>query len=178
MGSNKALLPIHDKTFIEHIAETLSHVVPEVIVIADDRKELEFLDLPVYPDIYKECGPLAGLHSAFMHTNTDAILTVTCDMPLLEASLLSSLCAAPTDYDAALFSSDGFIQPFPGFYRRTCLTSLEDNLLKKIYSVISLIRTLNVITLPILPSVKSRSLNPFTHISDPSDYRIFHKEYP
>jgi len=175
MGSNKALLQIQGKTFIEHIAETLRQIVPEVIVIADQREEFEFLALPIYPDIYKDCGPLAGLHSSFMNTDIPAILAVTCDMPLVEASLLSTLLNSPPDHDAALFSTDEFIHPFPGLYRRTCLPRLEQNLEAKKYSVIGLIRTLNVITYPILPSPHSLKLNPFTHINNPSDYRKLHE---
>jgi molybdopterin-guanine dinucleotide biosynthesis protein A len=178
MGSNKALLQIEGKTFIEHIAETLRLVVSRVIIIADRQEEFAFLALPMYPDIYKECGPLAGLHSSFIHTDTPAVLAVTCDMPLLEASLLSSLLDVPPSYDAALFSSNEFIQPFPGFYRRSCLPRLEDNLQGKKYSVIGLIRALNVITFPVPPLSCSQKLNPFTQINEQSDYHRLHEEHP
>jgi len=177
MMSNKALLRLQGKTFIEHIADMLRRVVPEVIIIADQREEFEFLTLPIYPDIYKNCGPTAGLHSSFMNTDAPAILAVTCDMPLLEASSLSVLLNSPPDYDAALFSTDGFIQPFPGFYHRSCLSRLETNLREKKYSVIGLVRTLNVIAHPILLSPDPLTLNPFTHINDPSDYRKLNEEY-
>jgi molybdenum cofactor guanylyltransferase len=173
MGSNKALLRINGKTFIEYIAGTLRHVVSDIIIIADQREEFEFLALPIYPDIYKDHGPLGGIHSAFMHTDTPEIIAVTCDMPLVEASLVVSLLIAPLDADAAFFSDAGFIYPFPGLYRRTCLPQLEQNLGAKKNSVIGLIRMLTVTAYPIPRIQKS---NPFTQINDSSDYHKFREE--
>lgn len=44
-------------------------------------------------DVYPEKGPLAGIHSALTHCkpDTDALIVVPCDMPLLKCDVFSSL---------------------------------------------------------------------------------------
>ena len=59
MGEDKALLQYNGKPFIQHIAETLLQILPHVIVISDRQKEYSFLNLPIYPDLFCDCGPLA-----------------------------------------------------------------------------------------------------------------------
>jgi|TARA_B100000676_G_scaffold210941_1_gene207192 molybdopterin-guanine dinucleotide biosynthesis protein A len=58
-------------------------------------------------DIYPEKGPLAGIHSALAHCkpDTDALIVVPCDMPLLTYDVFSSLLKSSqsTAFDQSFF---------------------------------------------------------------------------
>jgi molybdenum cofactor guanylyltransferase len=177
MGCDKALLQLGDKTFVEQIAGTLHRVVTNVIVIADHREQFEFLHLPVYEDVFKNCGPLGGIHSSFKHTETQANLVVSCDMPLIDPSSLSLLLNATANCDVSIFSSPDVIQPFPGLYRRSGFSKLEHRLLHKKYSVAGFIDVVNSCTQPIPLLFARGAVNSFTHINIPSDYDTLQKEF-
>ncbi|SIS58695.1 molybdenum cofactor guanylyltransferase [Thalassolituus maritimus] len=58
-------------------------------------------------DIYPEKGPLAGIHSALAHCkpDTDSLIVVPCDMPLLKCDVFSSLLKSSqsTAFDQSFF---------------------------------------------------------------------------
>ncbi|TPD55975.1 MAG: molybdenum cofactor guanylyltransferase [Thalassolituus maritimus] len=58
-------------------------------------------------DVYPEKGPLAGIHSALAHCkpDTDSLIVVPCDMPLLKCDVFSSLLKSSqsTAFDQSFF---------------------------------------------------------------------------
>jgi molybdenum cofactor guanylyltransferase len=127
IGSDKALLIYRDKAFIQLITDELKNVFKEVIVISDHGKEYKFLGLPIYEDIYKNKGPLAGIHAALTITKKD-IFVVSCDLPLVNEDLILSLLKASSSQEIAAFSVNGLIQPLFGIYKFSCVKKLESDL--------------------------------------------------
>jgi molybdopterin-guanine dinucleotide biosynthesis protein A len=81
-------------------------------------------------DIYPDCGPMAGLHAALTDCLSDALLVVTCDVPLFKRELGEYLveCLTP-EYDAVLaVARDGRIHPYCGVYKKTTAALLEQHL--------------------------------------------------
>lgn len=177
MGQDKSLLTLNGKSFIQRIAEELQKIFTRVIVISDNANGYNFLHLPVYSDFYKDCGPLSGIHSSFQNTKTQKVLVLTCDMPLIDVPTLLPLLNAPPDCDANVFSSDDFILPFPGLYRRSCLSLLENHLQQKKCSVIGFLRALKVHINPIVIKPSTEEATTFAHINNPSDYLALCKEF-
>nr|WP_284521516.1 molybdenum cofactor guanylyltransferase [Cytobacillus pseudoceanisediminis] len=73
MGENKALLKIGGKTVIERIADQLSSILPNVIIVANKQEDYQFLGLPLVSDRWKEKGPLAGIHAGLSESRTQKI---------------------------------------------------------------------------------------------------------
>ncbi len=69
MGINKALLKIGDKTIIERTAGLMQGLFNRVLLITNSPNEYMFLGLEIYEDIYKNIGPLAGIHSGLVYSN-------------------------------------------------------------------------------------------------------------
>ena len=88
MGENKALLQLGKKKVIEHITDLMCSIFANVILITNTPNEYEFLNLPMYEDIFKVGGPLAGIHSGLVNSKTEENFILSCDMPLMRADII------------------------------------------------------------------------------------------
>jgi len=68
MGTNKSLLKIDDKTIIERLRDLLQNIFEDVILITNDPDDYQFLGLPIYEDVFRHRGPLAGIHSGLKNS--------------------------------------------------------------------------------------------------------------
>lgn len=176
IGSDKAFLKFDDSTFLEHIVKILSVIFNEVIIISDHYERYEYLNIPIYPDIYKESGPLAGIHSAFINTNSELVFITTCDNPFIAPETIRHLANINSSDDAIVYSSDDNIQPLFGVYKRNCLPMLIEQLETKHLSAIEFLK-----------KVKTKFINPinlpfdaeniFFNVNTLKDYKIAIEKY-
>lgn len=177
MGQDKALLYYRGKPFIQHIAESLQYVFKNVIIISDHGEQYKFLNLPIDQDVYRDCGPLGGIHSAFIHTHTEFIFITSVDLPLIDTSAIQYLLNQKCNADANLFSINDQIQPLFGLYNRACLEILIRHLEGKQYSVINYLKDLKI---KILQTTICKGINlqeVLTNINNIEDYNKLCKYY-
>ncbi len=170
MHCNKALLDLQGKPFIQHVAETLQQVLAEVIVITNDRSEYAFLGLPIYEDIYKQRGPLAGIHAALVAAKEDAVFIVPCDTPFLSPALIQFVLSRAHKGDVTVVLGGNSLEPLCGVYRQRCLPVIEQELQRGQYSVRDCLKKLQTsIVSPPLDLQHARA-HPLMNINTPEDY--------
>ncbi|KAF0819125.1 Molybdenum cofactor guanylyltransferase [Bacillus sp. ZZV12-4809] len=118
MGENKALLKIGGKPVIERIAEQLSSIMPDVIVVANNLEEYQFLGHPIVSDQWKEKGPLGGIHAGLSKSGTQSNLIVACDMPFISGELAGHLLEQLDQHQAAVPEIEGQLHPLFAAYRK------------------------------------------------------------
>lgn len=180
MGTDKALLEIYGKNFLSHLTDRLSFF-DEKIVARGNNCETENGPWTTIPDLYPDHGPIGGLHAALFACRSDALLFVTCDMPLFEPSLAQLLCDEMNERpcDAVIsVTSDGRIHPLCGVYRRSILPVLESRILSGQNQMMKLLDKLHVTYLSLPLSMEIQVLN----INTPKEYQnlilTFQKEAP
>lgn len=93
-GSDKALALWRGRPLIAHAAEILSRHSDAVVVCG---RMAAPLDLPCLPDRpHPGLGPLGGLCAALEHAAANGhrqVLTIGCDMPLIDEALIAALIA-------------------------------------------------------------------------------------
>ncbi|MFI5269802.1 MAG: molybdenum cofactor guanylyltransferase, partial [Chloroflexota bacterium] len=100
MGANKALLRFASgETVIERIISSIRPLCPELLIVTNTPAEYEFLTLPMFPDAYPGASSLGGIYTGLLHAPSERALVLSCDLPLVNAELLSHLLALPFDYD-------------------------------------------------------------------------------
>lgn len=170
MGTDKALLTIEGQPVIQRVGVALHNVVERCILIADNASPYAFLDLPSYPDIYKNAGPLAGIHSALTHSRSDSVFILSCDLPLVTSEMIFYIIQNQTARMATVVANGNCTQPLCGVYRRRLLPILADHLQRGQYSVL---RFLEVID-PTIIDVSSSAETPFPallNMNTPEEYR-------
>lgn len=121
MGENKALLPLGNKRVIEHITELMQSIFSKVILITNTTIEYEFLGLPMFSDIYRVGGSLAGIHSGLENSKTANNFILSCDMPLMNNDIIKAIVEFKTDKPITICRSEGFIQHLAGRYSKSIL---------------------------------------------------------
>jgi len=130
MGTDKALLTLDGKTFISRIIEAIQSHCKSITIISNTNN-FNFLGYPVIEDEIKDKGPLAGIYSGLKHSKSSYNLFVSCDIPLLNESLISFLFSkADFKSDACILIHNSNVEPLCGLYNKNIadkIISLIDN---------------------------------------------------
>lgn len=126
MGKNKSLLRIGNQTIIERISDLMKSIFSEVIIITNSPDEYKFLNIPIFEDIYKWKGPLAGIHSALVHSTTEKIFVLSCDVPLMSKEMIEYIIEYKSDKPIIFCEAAGYHQPLVGVYSKVILSEVEN----------------------------------------------------
>jgi molybdenum cofactor guanylyltransferase len=117
MGEDKAFLRLGDKTLLEIARGLVSQVCGQVSVVGDRGR----FGPEAIEDIYRDSGPLGGIHAALAATKSDLNLVIAVDTPFLEPKFLRwMLHRAATTHSIVTVPrlASGF-QPLCAVYRRS-----------------------------------------------------------
>lgn len=89
MGSDKAFLEFEGRTLLARAVELARSVAPQVYIVGSREKFGEFG--AVVEDIFRDCGPLAGIHAALRSSQTELNLMLAVDMPFVPRTFLQYL---------------------------------------------------------------------------------------
>ncbi len=89
MGRDKGGIEWGRETLLTHALKRMREAVPKVIVLGPSASH-DFANLP---DEFPNHGPLAGIHSALRHSETDWNVFLAVDMPLVPSTLLRFIVA-------------------------------------------------------------------------------------
>ena len=131
-GSNKALAIVNGKPLIHNVADLMSGLFQECLLVTNTPEEYDFLSLPMTSDRHKGSGPLAGIHAALQEVSETRAFVVACDMPNLSPELIQYLCSInEQDYDAIIPMLKKGLEPLFGIYHKKALPVIEAHLQKK-----------------------------------------------
>jgi molybdenum cofactor guanylyltransferase len=170
MGTNKALLRFASgQTVIERIVARVRELVSEVLLVTNSPAEYAFLGLPMFGDAYPGASSLGGIYTGLFHAASPRALVLSCDLPLVDASLLEHLLALPFDYDVLMPYIDGRQQPLHAIYARSCLPAMQAQIEAGDLKIVRLLETLSgrVVTEADLTPAWLRS---FRNMNTPGDW--------
>jgi len=116
----KRLLPVNGKPLIQHIAEQLVDFLDEVIIGANDTEKYGFLNLRVVPDMEMEKGPLMGIYSCLLASDSDINFITACDIPEMNIELVSRMANLALDYEIVMpVNGSSRFEPLFAVYRKS-----------------------------------------------------------
>ncbi len=131
MGADKGFLVLGKSLFIEHVIDALVPLVSNIIIVSDNSDYDEFGYKRV-KDIVKNSGPVAGIYSGLMATNTEYNLILSCDIPLINSEMLQKLIEnTEENVDVTQVISEGKTMPLVAIYKTSALSVFKELLLKK-----------------------------------------------
>jgi len=118
MGSDKALLLYNNKTFLEHVVCAIKPLVDDILIISNN-KEHQADDCTTIPDLILNSGPIAGIYTGLKHTNTENNLVLSCDIPLVQTSILELIIKNDEpDKDVVQIIDNQNIMPLIALYKK------------------------------------------------------------
>ncbi len=96
-GVDKGLIRVHGKYIIEYLISMAKKYSPNVFVNAN--RNISFyrkLECNVIEDVLKDYqGPLAGIYSSLLQVQTDYLITLPCDGPLISDEYFTKMLESP-----------------------------------------------------------------------------------
>ena len=113
----------------------MKRVFTRVILVTNQKREFEYLELPMIEDLIKGLGPIGGIYTGLSSISEQAGFFVACDMPLLRKGLIRYMVDL-IDHHAAVVPSVGkWVEPLHALYARSCLDPMKDLIDEKHYQV-------------------------------------------
>jgi molybdopterin-guanine dinucleotide biosynthesis protein A len=138
MGRDKAFLEFRGETLLARSLKLARAVSEHVRIVGNAEKFSAFA--PVIEDIYRDCGPLGGIHAALSSIIAELNFMLAVDLPFLDSNLLEYLTVEAKKSDALVTvpkAGAGF-QPLCAIYRRDFGT-LADEALRHHHNQIDLL---------------------------------------
>ena len=170
MGTNKALLQLDGRAFVAHIAATLQEVFERVILVSDDPSAYGFLGLETFGDIYQECGPLGGIHSALVNAGSADIFVTSCDTPFVTTDLVRYIVGFDSNAPARIPSHNQQLHPLCGLYTHNCLPAVVERLTFRHLRVLDFVESIQAAVIPVSPDLRFYRENLFGNFNAPEDY--------
>ncbi|MEM7186568.1 MAG: molybdenum cofactor guanylyltransferase [Bacteroidota bacterium] len=151
MGTDKALLQLEGKTFLERIVDVVTPLVCNVVVIGD-QAELEAYNLQHFPDLIPNSGPMAGIFTGLFYSESEYNLILSCDIPMINVAVIQELMAS-SNLDASVnqLKSDEQTLPLVAIYKKTCMHSCLEALKKGERRLQNWVAQLETNTIPLDP---------------------------
>jgi molybdopterin-guanine dinucleotide biosynthesis protein A len=119
MGTDKAFVELEGRTLLARSLELTRSVSAAVRIVGSREKFAPFA--PVVEDVFRDCGPLGGIHAALRASQTEINLILAVDMPFVSRAFLEYLIETARDVRDAIVvvpHCDGGSQPLCAVYRR------------------------------------------------------------
>jgi molybdopterin-guanine dinucleotide biosynthesis protein A len=121
MGSDKGLLTINNKTFVELVIDAMKPLVNKIIIVSNNAEHDQFGYRRV-DDSIKDSGPLAGLYSGLKHSETEFNLVLSCDIPMIKTEILKKLVDTDLEnYEVVQIESNTKTMPLIAMYKKQCM---------------------------------------------------------
>lgn len=136
MGSDKSLLLWQGIPFYKHAAQSLSGVCSKVFISCNQSQKHNY-DLPVIVDNYENIGPMAGIITSIEDLDGQSFITIPCDMPLFDHSILQKMIEINNDHVDGIFLKDnsGQVEPLVALYNPTIKSKLQNAVKSENYSL-------------------------------------------
>jgi len=125
MGSDKAFLELGGEILVSRALKLASSVTPDLRIVGDAKKYAAFG--PVIEDVYRDRGPMGGIHAALRVSIAELNLMLAVDLPFVEPRFLQYLISQAQESGAvvAVPHAGGRWQPLCAVYRRAFLEVVE-----------------------------------------------------
>ena len=120
IGVDKGLIPLNNKPLVTHVAERLTPVVDEILIVVGTESQAEAyygLGGRVIIDIYHSDTPLVGAYTGLAEARGGYTFLTAGDQPLLDARVVELLFTEAEGHDAATPTwPNGWVEPLHSAY--------------------------------------------------------------
>ena len=175
-GTDKTRLEINGVRIIETIVEKCKHLFSEIIIVGGSGFNIP--GTREVPDIFRDAGPLGGIHAGLSAAINEVCFVAACDMPNFYAPLIKELLGYSAEYDAVLPKTGNHMQPLFAVYRKHLWPTAEVLLTQNIHKVLRLLENAKVRYVEIQPS-ECKSINDiFFNINFREDFEMYNYSVP
>lgn len=147
MGFDKQNIRINDRPIVLHIASQLAPLVNEIVIVTNTPERYNSSGYKVVEDVLKDCGPIAGVYSGLLNSNSQFSYVVAGDMPFINQDYIKYLeqilTSTKGNLDILAIRRKGIIEPFHAAYSKSVCPLLYEYIRQKNYKLYKLIESAN-----------------------------------
>ncbi len=170
-GRDKAFVNFNGKPLIHNAIELGKSITENIIIIAN-RDGYDDLGFPVFPDIYKDKGPIGGVHSGLVNSNSEFNFILAADMPHVTLPLIKyTIDKATINSNSVIPIANGHPEPLCGVYLKKAITTIEKCIKEEKYKMMDVLKELNSEYIDINTDSKFYSPYLFSNINTVEDLK-------
>ncbi len=145
MGTEKGLVKINGKSFIELIVNAVSNFSKDIFLVTDNENYAS-LGYPIINDFYKNKGPVSGIFSALNHSKNDQNLILSCDIPYINFQTLELIVKKHylANKKITIAKDTSNIHPLIGIYHKSIKSVFNKSILKGNLRLINVLEKIDV----------------------------------
>ncbi len=119
MNEDKGLMLLEGEPMIQYVITVLKPFVDDIVIVSNNVAYEQF-GYPVYEDLIKEKGPLAGLYTGLFYSQSETNIVLSCDVPYVSEKLISFLIEKHGDCQITIPEKDGFTHQLISVFSKSC----------------------------------------------------------
>jgi len=147
LGRDKIVETVGNISLLERVISYLSLFSRDIIIVTASMQSLPqftaYPKLKIVADTYPGKGPLGGIYTGLVASDSRYNLVVAGDMPFLNQALLHYMIQLCDDFDLVVPRLGSMVEPLHAVYSKGCLAPIE-NLFKqgnlKVSDLLTLVR--------------------------------------
>jgi len=121
MGTDKGFIELNGDSFMSRIIKALEPLVNDIIIVSNNA-DYDVFNLKRVEDIVADAGPLAGLYSGLYHSKTENNIVLSCDVPLINTTVLKTLTEdIKDDINVIQLEINNKTMPLIALYKKQCM---------------------------------------------------------
>lgn len=125
-GSDKAFIEIEGKPLIKRQVNFLKKIFENIIIVTNNPQKYEFRDIKIVCDVVKDRGPLAGIYSGLVNSDSFYNFVFSCDAPFLNADLIKYMISLKSGFDAVVPKLIKGYETLFAIYSKNCLLPISE----------------------------------------------------
>jgi molybdopterin-guanine dinucleotide biosynthesis protein A len=129
IGRYKALVELDGKSLIQRVVSKLSFLNSEIIIVLAEGQQPPqvngYTKLRIVADAYPGKGPLVGIYSGLLDSESYNNFVVACDMPFLNEHLIDYMFQVSDGFDVTIPRLGKMVEPLHAVYSKKCLEFIE-----------------------------------------------------
>ncbi len=124
-GQNKALFELRGIRLIDRVVQTMSEIC-DSLLISSGESLVPISNVTHVTDIESGKGPMMGIYSALLQSNTEHNFVISVDTPLVPSALFTFLYQRrKTENVIVPVYANGYFEPLIGYYNKDILPVMK-----------------------------------------------------
>jgi molybdopterin-guanine dinucleotide biosynthesis protein A len=129
LGHDKVFETVGNASLLQQVISRISPVCRNIIVVISGERSFpqlsRYSNCRTVTDVFPGKGPLGGIYTGLVASDSTVNLVVACDMPFLNQKLLRYLIKLSTKYDLVVPQINGYSEPLHAVYKKSCIAPIE-----------------------------------------------------
>jgi molybdopterin-guanine dinucleotide biosynthesis protein A len=168
MGMDKGFCAINGKPMVQYAIEVLEQVC-DSLIISSNNPDYELFGFPVIPDLIKDIGPMGGIYTGLMQSETKYNFFLSCDMPMVSVGVIRHILEYKQNYDAVVPIWKNYPEPMCAYYHKRIIDKIDKLIQQGIYKTQVIISEVNAMTIEITENLPFYNDQLFANVNCQTD---------